>query len=68
MKPGPTSPHKRRVRTGEWRPALCGKVQHPTRAAATAALHSLVRRKRNQGHLNVYHCARCGAYHFGHIR
>jgi len=53
---------KRRLR----RKQCEGKRRYETAAEATAGIRALHKAKGYQGFLNVYRCAFCKGYHFGH--
>lgn len=54
---------KRRIR----RRQCSGKGRFDTHAAASAAMHSVIRAgKARGGLLHIYRCQFCGGYHFGH--
>lgn len=53
---------KRRIRRKS-----CGRKQrYENPREAIRAIGSLVRRRGPQGHLQVYRCRFCNAFHFGH--
>jgi hypothetical protein len=52
----------------------CAKIRHDTREGAERQRAQLERRDQRRGapfrpgHLNVYHCPACEAWHVGHSR
>lgn len=51
------------------RARMCtGKVRHPDKAAAEAAMWRMVREGAARRRLNVYRCDHCeGGFHVGHV-
>ena len=47
--------------------AFTGKVKHPNRKEAIRALARVLRQSGRRGEVRVYHCRRCGGWHWGHL-
>lgn len=62
------SKHTRRKKRGKCE--ITGKIKYPSKHTAAIAMHVVEGKKERpyEEGANVYHCAGCEAFHWGHMR